>query len=176
MKPIRRQYLINKPFQFGYTAYMLLLQLVGFIASAFVVSWFFLVVLNRRLTYTLDPSFLIQLGILAVLMIAVVIIWTIRYSHTIAGPVFKSRKVLQEAASGVLPALPVKFRKNDAFKPLAEDLTSMLEVVRTDRMKLALLKSELETVVDMLENGWMQPDEFRDSIRQMQERLDAAGI
>jgi hypothetical protein len=171
MKPLRRQYLINKPFQLGYTAYMLLLQLVGFLASTFFVSWFFLVVLNKRLTHSLDQTFLIQLGIFAVLMIAGVVFWTIRYSHTIAGPVFKSRKVLQEAASGVLPALPVVFRKRDAFKPLADDLTSMLEVVRSDRLKLTLLKGELEMMARLLDKGEVEPQSCREWLQQLLQRL-----
>ncbi len=171
MKPLRRKYLINKPFQLGYTANMLLLQLLGFTTSAGVVAWIFLVVLNRRLTHSLDQTFLLQFGSIVTVLIIGTVFWTIRYSHTIAGPIYKSRQVLKEVADGRLPVMPVVFRKRDAFKPLADDLTNMIQVVHAERLRFALVKVELEALEEMLGSDKVDTGECRDIIRELLLRI-----
>lgn len=171
MKSKRRHYLINKPFQFGYTANVLLLQLFGFIASAGVVSWIILIALNGRLTCSLDRMFLIQFGIIVAVVAAGVVCWTIRYSHAIAGPVFKCRRIMLDAAAGKLPEYPVVFRKRDAFKELAEDLNCLLDAVRADREKLDGLSRDLGVLEVLIESGEMGLAECREALRGMRERL-----
>ena len=50
--------------------------------------------------------------------------WAIKYTNRIAGPIFHIRKLLQEAAEGNIPQQEVKFRNNDHFKDLEQDLTN----------------------------------------------------
>jgi hypothetical protein len=61
------------------------------------------------------------------------VIWTVLRTHAVAGPIFKTRKILQAAARGEFPAAPVRFRRGDAFQGLADDLNDCLAVMRLRR-------------------------------------------
>jgi hypothetical protein len=80
------------------------------------------------------------IGVIIFLFItAGIMLWTVMRSHAMAGPIYKTRKILQAAAEGQFPDRPVQFRRGDAFKGLAADLNRCLETMQADRERLERL-------------------------------------
>ncbi|MDL1967514.1 MAG: hypothetical protein LWW97_02945 [Deltaproteobacteria bacterium] len=131
VKKARRKYILDKPFQFGYVSILVFLQFCVAVSVGLVISYFYLFVFNHgNLTiqhnYALSLQWAIVLGTLSF----VLIIWGIAYTHRIIGPVYKTRILLRAAASGNIPRDKIKFRKNDKFKGLEDDLTSCFETMQ----------------------------------------------
>jgi len=127
----RRKYLIDKKLQLSLAGNMLLIAFVSMVFTAFFSGWLFLFVMNDRLSGSLGKPFIVKVTVIFMFMAVGIAIWTVKRSHSIAGPIFKVRKVLNEAASGVFPDYPVKFRKGDAFKELTEDLNRCMDIMRS---------------------------------------------
>ncbi|THB70857.1 MAG: hypothetical protein D6B28_08480 [Gammaproteobacteria bacterium] len=121
----RKNYLINKNFQFHYIAILILLQITVASCVGFVVSYIFLIVYSGSAgTSSEDTMLLITWAVLVLICGGVFCAWAIKYTNRIAGPIFHIRKLLQAAAEGNIPRDEVKFRTNDHFKDLEQDLTS----------------------------------------------------
>lgn len=130
---LRRQFFIDKKFQLAMAGNMLLVALVCMLVTAMGTSWFYIYFLNDRLWADTGNAFWVKAGIIAIFMLASVVVWTLVRTHSIAGPVCKIRKVMQDAAQGQFPAQPVRFRKGDAFQELAEDVNRCLEIMKHNR-------------------------------------------
>lgn len=131
MKKIRRKrFLVDRPLQLGLAANMILLQLVVAAVTAGVVVWFVLFALDDRLTCQLDADFVLKIAIILAFISFGVAIWGVRYTHSIAGPIFKTRMLLRSAATGGPPDPSVAFRRSDAFKELSEDLNGLFQTMR----------------------------------------------
>jgi methyl-accepting chemotaxis protein len=164
MKIRRRNYFINKTFQFGHMANMLLIQLLGVAVSGGVMAWIGLFVLNRRLVGDLDAAFIIRIGIILAFLVGGVIFWAVKSSHAIAGPIYKCGRIMREAAAGELPPGKVYFRKRDEFKGLAEDLNRLLDAVRADRHTLDEMRREIRALSDSLAAGALTAAECREAL------------
>lgn len=135
----RKKYLINKNFQFHYIAVLILLQVTVASCVGFVVSYIFLIVYSGGTGAAFeDTILLITWALLVVLCGGVFCAWAIKYTNRIAGPVFHMRRLLQEAAEGNIPEQSVKFRNNDHFKDLEEDLTNCFKKMREYKEKTEL--------------------------------------
>ena len=133
-KNVRRKYILNKPFQFGYVTILIFLQLCVAVLAGLVISYLHLFVFDHgnfsiQHNYDLFLQWAILLGTLSV----VLIIWGIAYTHRIIGPIYKTRILLRAAASGNIPRGKIKFRKNDKFKELEHDLTACFELMQKYR-------------------------------------------
>lgn len=132
MRKIRRKrYLINKPVQIGYfglTAWFICLGilLVGSITYYFTLNTiiseieisspaFDTVELVSRINLILQK----KLALVFVGLIVVAGILIILYLHRVVGPVFRIEKTLLDISRGE-PFSPIKLRKKDSFKSLAE--------------------------------------------------------
>ena len=134
----RKIFLINKPFQLRYSAYV-----VSWICVLSAIYPLVIWELFERVVQLLakDPSapglvelnaarsdvlqLLIFLQIVFVGMIFLISIFT---SHRIAGPLYKMNKFMRESAAGVVH-WKMSFRKGDHFKELAEAYTLMMEKI-----------------------------------------------
>ena len=159
MKKIRRKYLVDRPLQFGYAANMILLQLVVAAVTAAVTVWIGLFVLNDRLTGQLDTGFFVKLAVILVFMAIGVLIWAVRSSHAIAGPIFKTQRLLRAAAAGNPPHQPVAFRRHDAFKELATDLGRLFLAMRCRQQRLDVLSRDLGTLKQIAANDELPPED-----------------
>jgi len=129
-KKIRRRYLIDTPFQLALAGNMLLIVAVAMAAAVLMTSWVLVYVMQERLSGAIDVAYWMKLGIIFLFILAGIAIWTVRASHALAGPVYKTRLILQNAAKGKLPDRPVQFRRGDAFRALAADLNGCLDAMR----------------------------------------------
>ena len=131
VKEVRKKYILNKPFQFGYVTILIFLQLCVAVLAGLVSSYFYLFVFNHgNLTIQHDYDLFLQWAIVLGTLSVVLIIWGVAYTHRIIGPVYKTRMLLRAAASGNIPSGKIKFRKNDKFKELEHDLTSCFETMQ----------------------------------------------
>ena len=136
-KQKRKKYLIDKSFQFKFVAVIVFLQICAAVLVGFIMSYLYLFVFNDgkiacQHNYILFFQWGIVLGILSI----VLMIWGVIYTHRIIGPVYRTRILLRDAALGNIPAGKIKFRKNDKFKNLAEDLTNCFEIMKKYRQEM----------------------------------------
>lgn len=133
----RKNYLINKNFQFHYIAVLILLQVTVASCVGFVVSYIFLIVYSGGSGASFEDTILLITWALLVLVCGgVFCVWAIRYTNRIAGPVFHMRRLLQQAAEGNIPQQKVKFRTNDHFKDLEDDLTNCFKKMQEYKEQL----------------------------------------
>lgn len=135
-KYTRRQYLIDKHLQVKFALLTILLLVVYtllFAASLFAPHMIDLSVgatLDEqteaaRVLLSLHKSVWPTLGLLILLLGAISIFFT----HKIAGPVYRFKRVLQEVASGNL-GVSITLRKRDELKDLADDLNAVIGELR----------------------------------------------
>jgi hypothetical protein len=129
-KIYRRQICVDPKLQILLGANMMLIALTAMLAALVFASWFYIYFFNGRLWAEIDTAFRFKVLLFFGLTLCGVLIWTVFRSHAIAGPIYKVRKVLQAAAQGEFPDRPVRFRRGDAFRPLAEDLNRCLEIMK----------------------------------------------
>lgn len=145
---LRRKSLIDKRFQLGVAGTLAAIQLLTFLAAFLAASWLYLFVLDRRMVCSHNAAFLSHLSVASAIGIALLVYWCIRRTHAIAGPIYKTRQLLQAAAGGKLPGRPIRFRKRDCFQNLAEDLSACLDYIgdlQTERQRLLLALKDLRT-------------------------------
>jgi methyl-accepting chemotaxis protein len=83
------------------------------------------------------------------------VFFSIRFTHTIAGPAHKTGLILRQIAGGKLPEKKISFRTNDSFKELSDDLNQVIDSIRESRLvyknvadKLTLLKDDMTNDID----------------------------
>ena len=98
--------------------------------------------------------------LLALLIALVVMLQIIQWSHRVAGPEFRLKRILREMAAGQYPE-SVRLRKHDCLKGLAENLTLLARALRERRQahteQLAQLQGKVEECATHVRKG-VRPD------------------
>ena len=98
--------------------------------------------------------------LLALLIALVVVLQIIQWSHRVAGPEFRLKRILREMAAGRYPE-SVRLRKHDCLKGLAENLTLLARALRERRQahadQLAQLQGKVAECATHVRNG-ARPD------------------
>jgi len=140
--PKRKQYFIKRAFQLKYAGVVSLVVIASAYLSAAIVYFSIYPYLSSRLAAVYPQTRLSDvLGRSnSMLMIALVIIlplvWcaAIFLSHRIAGPWYRVEKIILQLARGEITP-PIKLRKNDELKSLAEAINKLIEMLRRTREK-----------------------------------------
>ena len=133
-KKTRRKYILDSSFQFKFIFVIFLLLLCTAVLTGAVMSYFYLFVFTSgEISCQHNYAVFLQWTILVVSLSVVFMVWGVSYTQSIIGPVFKTRALLRNAAMGMIPDEKIRFRKNDKFKDLADDLTSCFEIMRKYR-------------------------------------------
>ncbi|MBU1195040.1 MAG: hypothetical protein KKE62_04250 [Proteobacteria bacterium] len=132
-KKIKRNYLIQKKFQLGHALIIAALQIPCILLTGMILSWFYLIYLDSRLTTACNPGIFWVMAVICLALSFAVIYFSIRLTHAVAGPVQKTGAVLRQMAEGHLPEEKIEFRKKDAFKFLADDLNLLADVLKKDK-------------------------------------------
>jgi len=130
----RKHYLIHKKFQVDFIIKVLLAMLTPVV----VCTLFFL----SYLIFRADPSVKLDfapgvLDFLPTILLRLVpvcfaaIVFSVFFSHRIAGPVKKMSRVMSRMADGE-PTAAIKLRKNDYFHNMAIKINKLSEHVRTN--------------------------------------------
>jgi len=157
----RRNYLINKDFQFRYMARIMF----GIIAMALVIAFtvyyttwakimdeFYHV---PQIASQFAPLFSsVNRTLIVILLIFLIIsaILSIFVSHTIAGPMYRFEKTFQAIMNGDL-TLRIGLRKGDEFKHLAETINEMVNTLRTSLSSDRKLIEEMVVISKRIQEG-----------------------
>jgi methyl-accepting chemotaxis protein len=160
----RRHYLIHGPFQLGHLVRIALNLTVVGLAVALAAAWFFLVFLEERLVCQVNARYLVHVLLVLGAFQLVALVFSLLYTHRIAGPVYRVRKVLREAAAGRMPDRPIVLRKRDLFKELAEDLNRCMETMKECQMALQEAASSIEALEARVCREKLSPEETREAL------------
>jgi methyl-accepting chemotaxis protein len=149
----KRKYLINKKFQLGYALKITAIQIPCILATGISLSWFYLIFMDNQMHASCNLQIFIQMFLLLLIFSCVVVFFSIRLTHSIAGPVQKTSAVLRQIAKGNLPEKKIVFRKKDLFKELSHDLNHMIDAMREDRLYYENAREKLESVRDDIVNN-----------------------
>lgn len=149
----RHIYIINKQFQFKYIFIILGITLITVFSVSFVT--FYIIWSNVIKEYLFIPEaskkladiFIKTSEILVVPVLILMVIFSlvgIFYSHRIAGPLYRVKKICDELAKGNLNQ-NVKFRKNDEFHDVAEALNKVINGLKM------LIKEDREIIDKILQ-------------------------
>lgn len=110
------------------------------------------------------------------LIIAVIIIISIVYSHRVAGPLHKLGMHTRKIASGDLSE-PVRLRSDDVIQELAADLNNLSGRYRDLLSNMRVKTAELSTILDNTEKqgqntGTIPTDEIAERIDEIRELLN----
>ncbi len=157
----RRNYLINRDFQFRYIARMI----IGIIVMAMIVSFtvyyttwarimdeFYDV---ARIASQYAPLFSsINQTLLVILLVFLVLaaFFSVFISHQIAGPMYRFEKTLQAIAGGDM-TMRVGLRKRDEFKQLADTMNEMVDELRNSLSSNRTLIEEMTSIFERIEES-----------------------
>jgi methyl-accepting chemotaxis protein len=110
------------------------------------------------------------------LILAVIVIISIAYSHRVAGPLHKLGMHTRKIASGDL-ADPVRLRSDDVIQDLAADLNSLSGRYRDVLTRVRIKTRELSTIIDNAEKegqnaGPVPTEEIAERIDEIRELLN----
>jgi len=157
----RRNYLINREFQFRYIGRMI----IGIVVMAMIVSFtvyyttwarimdeFYNV---ARIASRFAPLFnSINQTLLVILLVflVLVVIFSVFISHRIAGPIYRFEKTLQAIAGGDM-TMRVGLRKRDEFKQLADAMNEMVGELRNSLSSNRTLIEEMISIFERIEES-----------------------
>jgi hypothetical protein len=168
----RRNYFVDKPFQLSCAGSMLLLQLFGVVATAFTITWLYYFVLDEHLVTTPNRLFFVKAVIILIFMAVGVLIWTVKHTHAVAGPVYKMGAVLRNAARGSFPEEKLHFRKGDWFGGVARDVNSCLGKMKQDAACLREVGLELYMFKNRLESTGLSQEQCITEIEGILSRIE----
>jgi len=157
----RRNYLINKEFQFRYMARIIFGMIVMALILSFTVyytTWarimdeFYTIPKIAAQYATLFAAVTNTMILILVLFLLLAAVLSVFASHTIAGPIYRFEKTLQAIARGDL-TMWVGLRKNDEFKHMADTLNQMMAELRTNLASDGELVKELVEISGRLQSG-----------------------
>ena len=152
----RKNYLINKKFQFNFLSQFLILL---FLESILIMMWFFYIsndtlttgYINSTLTVETTRNFFSAPFILLSLIIAVGVglagmVVFILLSHRIAGPLYRFEMTLKQLQQGDM-TMHVNLRKKDQLGRLQEELNVL---IRSLDERFSSMKKELDELENLL--------------------------
>ncbi len=157
----RRNYLINKEFQFRYIARIVFGMIVMALVLGFTVyftTWarimdeFYTIPRIASQYAALFGSVTQLMGVFLLVFLVLAVVWSVFASHSIAGPIYRFEKTLQAVAEGDL-TLRVGLRKTDEFKHMADTLNQMVGELRTSLASDSELIRELALISERLNTG-----------------------
>ena len=149
---IKRKYIVNKKFQVGNALKIIAIQIPCILTSIFLTSWFCLIFMDNRLYTSSNPGIFIHMFFLCILISCGVLFFSIRYTHSIAGPVHKTGLVLRQIAEGNLPKKKIVFRKKDSFADLSDDLNYMIDALKKEHSANKESTEKLDSLKDNIIN------------------------
>ncbi|MCH7504842.1 methyl-accepting chemotaxis protein [PVC group bacterium] len=175
-KIIRTQYLVDKRYQVRHIVYVGLIIFVSCMILGYLVylgSWAYAV--NKTLqSVNLYPgehltlvtkTFLIKSAtFILVLSLVFACLWSLLFSHKIAGPALRFKKTLDEIASGRKSRI-IKLRKGDYLKDLASSFNTTLESIESrNESQLTLIhkmQKELQQLIQLTQSSTPSESEIK---------------
>lgn len=173
----RRQYFIQKEFQFRFILKFCIVLFVGIVISTgllFLLSKGTLTssfeqsrLVVKKTAFAILPSvFLSNLITLALITLAAIAV-TLLVSHKLAGPLFRFQKELDQIAAGDLTKA-VKLREKDQITAMAESLDKMRVSLQS---KIVAIKKDVEKIMESA-SGKETPAELIEQLKQLHQNIE----
>ncbi len=156
----RRQYIVDKKFQFKYLFYILVTMFTTVIIVSFTIFFVIWEKIIKEFFYVPDAAkrlsdiFISTSEILIIPIIILLIIFSIvaiLFSHKIAGPIYRVEKIAEELKNGNLN-INVRFRKGDELHHLADALNNMIAGIKNLIAEDKKIINNLAAIVTKLQN------------------------
>lgn len=169
----RRRYLVNTRYQLTQAGVAIAANLLVALLMAALMSWFYLLSLNRGLAANHNQLFPVYLSVAALMVIVFSTFWSLRRSRIVAGMMRKLDLILRDAARGVFPDAPLVFRKGDYFAWLAQPLNECFLQLRKRQELQEVTASALRELQRKIADGKLTSDGVA---RKIDEILAGMGI
>ncbi len=136
----RRTILISPSFQFRYIGYGSIGSILSLLVFFGSIRYFFRLFAEKGVAMGMPPNhmFFVFLNeqkvamnsvfiVAAIILISLNVVYGLFASHRMAGPIFRIQNYLQSRINGEAPG-PLKLRRSDSFKELAELIEKSLKV------------------------------------------------
>jgi|DewCreStandDraft_4_1066084.scaffolds.fasta_scaffold00712_67 signal transduction histidine kinase len=156
----RRQYIVDKKFQYKYLFNILTMTFFTIIVVAFTTFFILWEKIIKEFFYIPDAAkklgdiFISTSQILILPVIILIVIFSIiaiLFSHKIAGPIYRVEKIAEELKNGNLN-ISVRFRKDDELHHLAEALNNMISGIKNMIAADKKIINNLVLIVSKLQN------------------------
>ena len=172
----RRQYFVQKEFQFKFILKFCIVLLVGIVVSTGLLVLFSKGTLTssfeqsrlviKNTAFAILPSvFLSNLITLGLITLATIVV-TLLVSHKLAGPLFRFQKELNQISEGNLTQA-IKLREKDQITPMAESLDQMRVNLQE---KVIAIKEEVEKILESA-SGQDVPPELVKQLNQLHQKI-----
>jgi hypothetical protein len=167
-KKFKRKIIVNPKLQLGWAFFVAILQLPGIVITGFVMSWFYLIYLDNNMNASCNTQALVVMAVLCLFLISAAIVFVVRRTTTVAGPVKKLQILMSEMAQGRAPENRITFRKGDWFSELENDLNAVSQSVNRGNHVRTHTRQALERFKADLENGKeIQRDAYLQTLDQL---------
>ncbi len=176
----RHIYIINKSFQYKYIFIILSIILITIFTVSFTT--FYIIWSNIIKEYFFIPEaskkladiFVKTSELLLIPLIILTIIFSIVgvfYSHKIAGPLFRVKRICDELARGNLNQI-VKFRKGDEFHDVADALNKVINGLKTLIIEDKEIVEKILHIINKLKNDLESQKDLKKDVRVTIDELD----
>jgi methyl-accepting chemotaxis protein len=172
----RRQYFVQKDFQFKFILKFCIVLLIGIIISTGLLLLFSMNTLTssfeqsrliiKNTAFAIIPSVFLSNLITLALITLLTIIVTLIISNKLAGPLFRFQKELKEISEGNLTQV-IKLRKNDQITGMADSLNQMRTGLKNSILSI---KEEVEQIIESA-SGQDIPPELINQLNHLNQKI-----
>jgi nitrogen fixation/metabolism regulation signal transduction histidine kinase len=94
-----------------------------------------------------------------ILFSLLIIVLSVAFTHSIAGPLYKLGNVIRQITKGAIPEEPFNFRKTDNFSWLARDFNNYLTVLKKKQTHQKNAVINLKTLQNNIKRGDVSSEE-----------------
>lgn len=179
----RRQYIVKRHMQYKYAAFILIIAGIAAVIAGYTVFFTGWTIFGTKLA-ELYPQGRLQPILVSVnialfrnilIILPILFIFGIYFSHKIAGPLFRIEETLRVIGTGKL-GFRVRLRKGDELKELetaVNDMIAGLEKIQAEEKKrVGSLLTELYQLFDQIHNLQQLPQDIRDKIDTLKDQVN----
>ena len=147
----RQKYVINPRFQLPLLISFWVYVGLGMLIAAFATMAYFVFVYEPTRSSSTESGWYgpFGLAVIVVLVLLAILIWaSLLMTHRIAGPVFRALCSLDDLSKGRF-SRPMRLRRNDAFKELANQVNRTAATLRSDRDRAVSIVKNLSNELEM---------------------------
>ena len=172
-----RSVLIHKPMQREFTLVVISLLIISALTVGFVIHYTiregmmgggfrFGKITPYEVMSDITYNLITRVSLVLFITILVIALFGIFFLHRIAGPVYRFRSILRRVAKGEIPD-EFKLREGDYFMETAEDLNTVLRMLRLKRQRVEGLSKRLEQVVQKNQGGTADWAQIKDELNKL---------
>lgn len=167
----RKQYLIDKPFQYKYLTQWFIFAILFMMTTAGVVIVVLTIFKSATALELKEIVFMAHIDIILVALAAIFFgVYLIRLSHRVAGAAYRLEQSLQRIIKGDYD-FTVTLREKDHLKHLADDMNELIVKLRKNDEVIKRLSSEVKYLLFVLSEYESIPQNIKDLMSKMDETI-----